>query len=207
MSNLSGYEIVIPAERDWGDISELISKSISNAIVSHLGKPFGMMFYKALSEHKCSCVYVCKDTFGCIKGIIIGTADHAASYSAIKNYKYRLMFSANVRILKWVVIKWIVSNIISKITMPQNIPADTAKAELIAIAVSPDMRGKGVADQLVRKWEGFLMDKSEECEYYILTEKSNERANRFYSKIGAELKTTFVSRGRDINCWHKRLHR
>lgn len=207
MEHASDSKIVMPSDKDWGAISELISKSIPNAIISHLGINFGKLFYRSLSEHKCSCAYVYKNSYGSIKGVIIGTSDHSASYSAIKKYKYKLLLAVNVRVFKWTVIKWIVLNMLSQILGSKKKENFSAKAELIAIALSPDLRGKGVSEELIRCMENDFIHESTVAMYYILTEKENERANKFYNKIGAELFSTFVSRGRLINCWHKRLNR
>ena len=67
------------------------------------------------------------------------------------------------------------------------------------------MRGTGVAVKLIREMENFLGNQNEGYTYYILTEKDNICANKFYSKIGAELITASTGTTREINRWHKTL--
>jgi|GEM_PF-6563300 len=198
-------KIVLPDADDWGDISDLIAKSIPNAIVSHLGNRFGKNFYKILSEHRCSCVYVCKDFQDDLKGVIIGTTDHSASYSGIRKNRFKLLLAMNFRLFKWVVLKWIARKVFTKISSQKAKCDFYVKAELIVVAVSEDMRGKGFATKLIQKMESFLGTQDEGDIYFILTEKSNERANKFYRKIGAELVTTCAGGARNINRWHKTL--
>jgi GNAT superfamily N-acetyltransferase len=204
---MSDYELTVPNSKDWNSISDLIAKSIPNTIVSHLGRKFGAIYYKSIASCECSCVYIYADKSDGIKGVIIGTIDHSTSYSEIKKNIIKLLAAMNFRIFKPFVIKWIFSNIFSKIAKSKSNHSFLLSAELIAIAVSPDVRGKGVADKLIQKWEDFIIYESQENEYYILTEKDNERANKYYKKIGADYITTFISRGRRINRWHKTIDR
>jgi len=199
------YNIVLPDDNDWRAISDLIAASIPNTIISHLGHSFGIRFYKSIASTDYSCVFVCKDNLGNVNAVIIGTLSHSASYSKIRRNAFVLLLAANYHLLKWSVIRWIFLNLCSKLFQRKNNLSFPIEAELIVIAVSPDMRGEGISVKLIQCWEEFLIKNSKECEYYILTEKNNERANGFYKKIGAQLITTMVSRGRKINRWHKRL--
>lgn len=194
-----------PQDEQWCSIADLISQSIPNAIISHLGRKFGTLYYKELASSKCSCAFVSTDEFGAINGVVIGTTDHSASYSRINTSKMSLLAAANIRLLKFSVLRWIGLNLMAKMAKLENKNTLSVRAELIAIAVTPDMRGKGLADVLIQKMEQFIAENSQELEYFILTEQDNQRANNYYAKIGSVQVATFLSRGRKINRWHKKV--
>lgn len=198
-------EIQKPCEKDWCEIASLIAKSIPNAVVSHLGTAFGSRFYRYLAESKDSCAFIFKDNSESVQGVILGTMDHSMAYSIIKKNKFKLLLNANFRLLKWYVLKWILMNIMFRFFESNTFPSHSLKAELIAIAVSPEMRKKGVAPALIRQMENFFIKQNEVNAYYILTEKENAAANAFYQKIGAEHAMSFLSRGKIINYWIKNI--
>ncbi len=88
--------------------------------------------------------------------------------------------------------------------LPHGLPKHML-AELDRIAVLPEMRGKGVAEQLkdaliedCKKWyeeQGFQLRK-----LYLLTHEDNKRARKFYEKMGFSHETTLKEhyyQGRD----------
>jgi ribosomal protein S18 acetylase RimI-like enzyme len=192
----------------WQDSAKLISRAIPNAIVSKLGVKFNAIFYRSIAESECSCAYVAHDSAGGLLGIIIGALDRDSAYStAVKNNRWALLRAANIRLLSPAVVLWIIKGFVAKLSRNekiQQIPA-RPRAELVVIAVQAKMRGVGIAPVLVAKMEEFFRSRRLEGPYMILTEESNARSNKFYSKIGCRFITTTVHHGRRINEWHKFL--
>ena len=78
-------------------------------------------------------------------------------------------------------------------------------AELVAIMVCPKARGTGVAQKLVEEMEKFMASRGYKGPYAIRTERTNERANSFYEKIGAKFVKTVQYYGIEINEWHRSI--
>lgn len=191
---------------EWPDISTLIAQAIPNALISKLGKAVGAAFYGKIVEQDCSCGYVAKDESGNIVGVIIGTTGYSKVRSiAFKGQLAKLLIAANIKLLSWPVISWVIKGILAKAKREKQNYADRPTAKLVAIAVCPKARGTGIAQKLVEKMESFMVSKGLTGPYTILTEKSNTRANKFYEKIGATFVKTNLHHGREINEWHKEI--
>jgi len=195
------------SEKDWMTIGELIADAIPNAVYSQLGAAFGAVFYKKLVQQKCSCGYVAKDKFGDTAGVVIGTADYSTARSSVLNNNIiSLLLAANFRLFKWSIISWLIKGFVSKLKGRRDCYIDKPSAELVAIAIRSDVRGTGLAQQLTKKLEKFIVSEGNCSTYAILTEKTNTRANRFYERIGATFIRTNFHHGREINEWHKKIN-
>jgi ribosomal protein S18 acetylase RimI-like enzyme len=193
-------------DSEWPNVAKLIAYAIPNALMSKLGSNFGSIFYKKIIEQEYSCGYVAKDEFGNILGVIIGTTNYPKSRSvALKKQLVKLLIAANFRIFRLSVINWMIKGFLEKITNREKDSANRPAAELVAIAVCNKEQGTGLAQELVKEMEKFMVSKKIIEPYTILTEKHNLRANKFYAKIGAVLVKTFIHHGREINEWHKEI--
>lgn len=202
-------EINITSEisnKEWQKVAYIIAKAIPNTIISKLGTRFGAAFYSKIAEQTFSCCYVAKDELNNIAGVVIGTTDYPkARMIAFKGQLAKLTMAANYRLFKWSVINWAIKGILAKDRSEKQDHAERPLAELVVIAVRTENRGMGLAQQLVKEMEKFMVSKGLNGPYTILTEKANARANRFYEKIGATLVRSNLHHGRGINEWHKKI--
>jgi len=200
------YTIAQIRESEWTEVADLVAGAVPNALISRLGNRFGATFYRKIVGQECSCGYVARDESDNILGVIIGTTDHPKARSiAFKRQLAKLLIAANIRLLSWPVISWLVKGMITKIRGKKQEHTDTPVAELIVITIHPKARGTGLAKELVKKMEKFMIAKGLRGPYTILTEKANTRANRFYEKIGATFVRTNLHHERNINEWHKEI--
>lgn len=200
------YEIGQIREDQWYRGSEIIAQAIPNALISKLGNRFGAAFYRKLVEQECSCGYVARNKSGHILGIIIGTTDYPKARSiALKEQWSKLLICANFSLLRWAVVSWVIKGILVKVRGKEQDHMNRPPAELVAIAIRPEIRGTGLAQKLVEEMEKFMLSKGACKQYVILTEEVNTRANRFYRKMGAELIRTNLHHARRINEWHKQI--
>lgn len=199
------YTIAKIHENEWPEVSGLIAQGVPSALISKLGTKAGIVYYKNFVKHENSCGYVAKDELGIIAGTIIGAVEINESESIL--FKLRLIIAANVMLFRLSVISWLLSGVLMKIKGSKQQFANSPSAELLAIAVKPQAKGTGLAQQLVKKLEDFMVSKGFNGSYTICTEKNNIRANRFYKKIGAELIETYKFHGREINKFHKEISR
>ncbi len=191
-------------DNEWRGIADLISNAIPNALVSKFGNRFTVKFYSKIVRQPYSCGYVAKDESGNTLGVIIGSVDSPRAHSiALKGQLPKLIMVANFRLFSYPVINWVLKGVWARIIGPKSERTNTPNAELVAIAVTPEVRGTGLAQKLLRKMEEFMVTKELDGPYKILTEKANKRANQFYEKIGAALVRTDLHHGRKINEWHK----
>ena len=203
---MANYTIGEICKSELIEVANLVAKAVPNAIISKLGNKFGAIFYSKVVEQEYSCGYVARDESDNILGVIIGTADHPKARSiAFKGQLAKLLLAANFRLLSWSVISWLVKGIVTKIRGKKQEHTDTPVAELIVITIHPKARGTGLAKELVKKMEKFMISKGLRGPYTILTEKANTRANRFYEKIGATFVRTNLHHERKINEWHKEI--
>ena len=73
----------------------------------------------------------------------------------------------------------------TRIARPVQLDSSEIKAVLTAIAVDPEVQGKGLGKQLVRAFEGFLRQSGVRA-YKLDTQIRNERASVFYNELGFE---------------------
>jgi ribosomal protein S18 acetylase RimI-like enzyme len=198
------FNIITPQSKHWNCISDLIARTIPNAIVSHLGTDFGTTYYQNISQNEGVCSLIAQDSSENVIGVIIGVLDRNAAKKISKRMSLKLLFKVNFKLLSPAVLKWLFNGIITKISGKKQ-SRTFPNAELIAIAVLSEYRGSTLAYELINKMEEFFKTKGLRDAYLILTEKNNLRANRFYSKIGAKLVSSCYYHGREINEWHKKL--
>ena len=202
----SQYTIGEIRNSEWIEVAKLVAQAIPNALISKLGNRFGATFYSKVVEQEYSCGYVARDESDNILGVIIGTINYPNARSiAFKEQLAKLIITANLRLLRWSVIRWVIDGVFTKVKYKKEEHANRPIAELVAIAVCPKARGTGLAQELVEKMERFMVSKGLSEPYVICTEKANARANRFYEKIGAKFVRTNLYHGREINEWHKKI--
>jgi ribosomal protein S18 acetylase RimI-like enzyme len=193
-------------EDEWEQVAALIAEAVPNALISRLGNKFGATFYSRIVEQDGSCGYVVRDESGNILGVAIGAIDYRKAPSiAFRGQLWKLLIAANLRILRWSVISWMISGILGKLGGHRADYKDRPVAELVAIVIHSKARAIGLAQRLVEEMEAFMISKGLNGPYTILTEKANARANRFYQKIGAAFVRTNLHHGREINEWHKEI--
>lgn len=201
---ISKYEI---KNQQWREAANLIAEAIPNTVISKLGTKFNRIFYESIAENQYSCAYAAHGQSGKLLGIIIGTTDRPHVYSAaIKNNLFRLILATNLRLLRPAVVGYLAKGILGKFGHKNSQSTYSRPvAELLVIAVQPQARGSRIAAALLERMEEFMKMAHLEGPYVILTEKTNERANKFYEKIAARFVGTTLHHGREINEWHKYL--
>lgn len=203
---MSQYTIGEIRDNEWIEVAKLVAQAIPNTLISKLGNRFGAAFYSKVAEQDCSCVYVAKDESNNVIGVIIGTTDYPKAHSiALKEQMMKLMISVNFRLFSWSVICWVIKGVLAKVKGTSKEHPNRPAARLVAVAVCPEDRGTGLAQELVYRMEKFMVSKGFRGSYAILTEKINKRANKFYRKIGAKFIRTNLHHGREINEWHKQI--
>ena len=193
---------------DWLDAALLIARAIPNTVLSKLGAAFGAAFYRRIAEQDSTCMYAVRDGRGKIAGIIIGTIKASQAYrEAVRGHKMRLLMAANFRLLHVAVLVWLLRAIVCRLSGKAGALPVRPESQLLVIAVCPEAQGTGISRVLVDRMELFFYERTGRLDYFILTEQSNLRANRFYEKIGAVLSGTVFHHARAINEWRKTVNK
>ena len=204
MNPIDNYRIDTAKSCDWRQIAGLVSSGIPNALISKLGIRFVVAFCEKFADQNGSCAYIARDNADNVCGVILGSVNFRKVYStALRSQWLKLLCVANVRLLRWSVIFWIVKSVIESLQGKSRIFESTPDAQLFVISVRKDFRGKNLAQALVQRMESFMLSQKLEGPYLILTEKNNIVSNKFYKKIGAKLIRSYEYQGREINVWHK----
>ena len=197
------YKIYTPEPSHWQNISRLIGLSIPNAIIFHLGNRFASIYYQNIFQNTNSCCFVALGDRDKVVGVIIGTVNCSEAKTMSPKKKIKLLMSANTRLLSPFFLKWFLKGIVYKLINRNENLLNLPNSELVVITVDSDFRGTRLAYDLTEKMEDFMKENGNREPYMILTEKDNLRANRFYSKIGAEFVESYYHHGREMNYWKK----
>jgi GNAT superfamily N-acetyltransferase len=201
---IDDFLITKPGKNHWRDISELLSSSIPNALVSNLGPNFGALYYENIAKHHLSCSYAALDKTGRLAGIILGTLDSTKGKQLNFSLKVRLLLAANLRIFSPSVFRWLLMGLHFE-GVPKLNAKNLPEAELLIVAVHENFRGRHLVRKLINKLEEFFKENNIEEPYLIRTEKSNQVANRIYEKLGAKYIKTYYYHGKLMNLWQKHL--
>jgi len=197
-------EIRKPEEGEWFAIAELIATTLPTALPSRLGARFGALYYRELARHPLSCCLATFSVEGQLAGIVLATLDRHAARSFSLKFKFRLLLATNVRLFSPQVIRWLLSGIGARILRREKIDHPLV-AELVIVGVHEDFRGRRLATRLIDDVETFFKNHRLQTPYLILTEQSNQIANRLYENSGAVLIRTYRYRDKRMNEWHKSL--
>ena len=184
-------------------LAELYEKGIPNAVFCALGRRFLATFFGFLSAREDVCSLAGVNEAGEVKGAIVGTLHRSRSYRAVlKKHAASLAVAAGWRCVSPRLLLWLIRSAIDKLRPRANQP-DLPEAELLVISIHPSAQGTGLAQRLVEDMERRFRQMGFSGEYTILTEANNERANRFYQRMGATLVAQTPHRGLLINGYRK----
>jgi len=179
-----------------GDVAEVVRvhlASFSGFFLTFLGNDFLSLLYKSIQSDPIGYVLVAS-----CQGFVAGVAQQSGFYRRlIEKNKWKFAFAS-----VWPVVKK--PHIAPKLLMALHKPAEVrdaaADACLMSIAVRPEAEGQGIGRQLFaaldREFSAFGVPAI--C---LTTDRdANERANRFYQRLGFELtRCFFTPEGRALN--------
>ncbi len=173
------------------DVAKLHIEGISTGFISSLGLKFVTALYYTICRHKSSFGFVAVDS-----GKVIGFVAFSTKLSGLYKFaclRYGIKFG-------FILFKYLFSiERFKKIFANTLYAANTKKvdlpdAELLSIAVAPDGRGKGIAEQMVRTGLAECGSRGID-KVKVLVDAKNEPANRLYQKTGFVLADQIDSHG------------
>jgi glycosyltransferase involved in cell wall biosynthesis/ribosomal protein S18 acetylase RimI-like enzyme len=165
-------------QRDLSDLVRLHSL-ISGAFLVRLGESFLRALYRALLGWRPASVIVAEDKSGRVVGSVVGVPSVRAFYSF---FLIRHGLSALVSVLPGLFKPSLIRRLLETATYPRS-SVTGPDAELLAIAVTPEDRGRGVGRYLVEELISRFRVQGVRA-FRVVAGASMAPANRFYESLG-----------------------
>ena len=177
--------------KDINDIARVHEAAFRNFFLTTLGNSFLRVYYKACIRHKDSIVICAVDDRGCICGFASG------SISANGYYKKILLFSLIPFFIEIIKLIFKRPNTIIRLALNLNKSKNALDrsdyAELLSIAIKPEMKGSGVGMTLLDHFEREVMFNGSIKLALTTDYENNERVVNFYKKCGYQVFYCFVT--------------
>ena len=159
-------------------------QGISTGFISSLGREFVAALYEAIAEDKNSFGFVAVEDDK-VLGFVAFTTNLSRLYKYVafkKGFKFSFILARKMMSIQNIKKVW--ANLLYPKKMKE---MDLPDAELLSIAVAPEGRGRGIAQQLVDA--GFAECRKRGIDKVkVLVAADNEAANKLYKKCGFEFK-------------------
>ncbi|HBR18956.1 MAG: hypothetical protein A2Y13_11545 [Planctomycetes bacterium GWC2_45_44] len=197
------YKIVLLNKHYLFQAALLHIQGIPTGFISSLGQEFVAALYEAIAEDKNSFGFVAVEDDK-VLGFVAFTTNLSRLYKYVafkKGFKFSFILARKMMSIQNIKKVW--ANLLYPKKMKE---MDLPDAELLSIAVAPEGRGKGIAQQLVDA--GF-----EECrkrgidKVKVLVAADNEAANKLYKKCGFDFKMQIDSHGVSSNIYIAEVRR
>lgn len=193
--------IVKAEKQNSAQVAQLHIQGINTGFISSLGQKFVQALYDAIIDSEQSFLVVAEEAghvvaFIAVSSNLSGLYRHVALKNGIK-----FAFILASKMMSLVTIKKVIANIFYPSKMKK---AGLPDAELLAIVVAPEYRGRGIAKQLINKcFDECKLAEIEEIK--VLVAADNESANKTYIKSGFNFKAAIDSHGVKSNVYVKSL--
>jgi ribosomal protein S18 acetylase RimI-like enzyme len=177
--------------KDCDSITQIHLQSFNKFFLSSLGERFLKIFYKTCIKNPESIAVVCCTPEREMAGFAVGTLNSKGYYKRllIKNLSVfgpeavKLLFTKPKALLRLAL----------NLTKTKENEDSANMAELLSIAILPELRGAGIGKLLIIAFEAKLKEKS--CEAVSLTTDfyDNEDVIKFYQKCGYVIKNEFTT--------------
>ena len=179
------------AEQDYVQVAQMHIESINQGFLSTLGIRFLALIYRAIDDAETAVLIVEKQN-GVIVGFVTGSMGMGVIYKALLRRLPTLIRALTPALVNPKKI-WRIFEIIRY--RLDSSPPDLPKWELLSIAVSPNVRGSGVAQKLYKSLQIDLKSRGA-TRFQIVVGEDLAPAHKFYKKMGAMSHTETSVHGR-----------
>jgi len=179
---------------DLSAVARLHRRSITAGFLSTLGERFLARLYRAIASDSCSAVLVADSGSG-IEGFVAGTVDTSAMYRRVLGrewFWFGLALAPSA--LKPGNVKRMLETLRYGKRSDVGEQPGAVTAELLAIAVAPQARARGVGRGLVDGLEAFFAGRGVK-QYKVITAASDPASNGFYTACGFAPTREFAHHG------------
>ncbi len=192
----------------YRQIAQIHSDSITTGFLSALGMPFLATLYRAIDRCPYSFISIEKQGDDVV-GFVAGTISVNEMYRwIIVRYGLLFFFQLSPLVFRPSFLKRILETLFyaakKKGQKKEEKKPDVASvsAELLSIAVSDRVRGKGVGSALLKQFEGYLRKRAV-SKYKVVTYSEDKISNAFYTQNEHSLARQFVHHDNVMNEYMK----
>jgi len=188
------------------DVAEIVTvhlQGFEGFFLSYLGRDFLALLYRSLLEDRDGILIVYEENQR-IAGFVAGVSCQAGFYERIlRRRALGFGWAAMGALLRRPAIA---PRLLRALRRPAEARRDSAEASLMSIAVRPENQGKGIGRELMRAFQEALVARRIRAFCLTTDRDNNERAHRFYRKLGLRLVTEYVTpEGRAMTEYHRNL--
>lgn len=195
----------------YEEVARLHSQNITEGFLSTLGNSFLAKLYRGISNSSACGVFIAVENEN-VLGFIAYTCDVSNCYKKVlKNNLFTLGLAVMPSLVKPVIVKKIIETLCyplrhrkKPVDKENNHEYPQSRAELLAMAVTNDARGKGIGKLLVHAIEKEMIS-SEISGYFVVTHAIDETSNKFYSKCGFNAIREFSNHGKPMREYFKHI--
>lgn len=165
----------------YRQVASLHAVSIDQGFLATLGVPFLSLLYRAIDTTSES-VLITEESNGRVVGFVSGAIGMGPIYRQMFRHPVQLAASLAPSLLRpsrfWRILEtfWY--------SKGNAKPAEWPDAELLSIAVEPEMRGTGLSERLYRRLEEHFMRQGTPA-FRIIVGRALGPAHRYYQRMGA----------------------
>jgi len=176
---------------DFKMLANIHAHAFSGFFLTSLGINFLQTYYKAAINSRQSVTVCVLDDLGVIQGFATGTIRSGGyhQYLLINNLLSFFFATFKAALTRPSVIIRLVKNLEKN----RNVIDNKDYAELLSIAVLPQMKGNGAGKTLLDQFEAEVINRGEEKIALTTDYHNNDRAIAFYKKCGYEIFYDFIT--------------
>ncbi|MCP3977874.1 MAG: GNAT family N-acetyltransferase [bacterium] len=198
-AGLAGSKVVVRPMRaaDAEHVARCHVEQIPTGFLSSLGRRFLTHLYRAMHGSRDAILFVAVDRDERVVGFACGAEDVSRLYRSIllrRGWLYAIL------LLRHATSPSTLRRMLETLSHPRRVDRRLPDAELLSIALEPELRGTGVADDLLAAvTREFHRRGRKSCR--VLVGAGIERANAFYSARGGSPAARILSHGTPTNVY------
>jgi len=183
---------------DLCPIAELHQRAFRGFFLTQLGRPFLLRYYRAVLAYPAGILLLAEDARSVV-GFVVGFCEPGLFYRSLRRRALSLGFSMAPALLRSpCLLHRAVANF--RRTGEAGPHDDTQLAELSSLAVDPAAEGRGIGRALVKEFVAVAATNGAKSVYLTTDALENDAVNRFYLRLGFEVRRTFeATPGRLMN--------
>lgn len=178
-------------------VADLHIASLPDDFLPSLGRDFLRTLYQGLLTLPLTVSLVAIEDVG-VAGFVVGTLDTQRMFTQLLRRKGMLL---TLHVLRRIPSRpSLPLRALEALTYPRKQHAELPAAELVALAVGPASRGRGIGKTLVARLNEEFRPRGVSA-YRVTTAADNAGADAFYRRLGFRLEHTFLMHRRPFHCY------
>jgi len=186
---------------DAAAVGDLHRSAIATSFLASLGRGFSKHLYRGVLSSPSAFGFACRAADGRVLGYIACTDSTSAVYKE-SLFRYGLMLAVWLLPRIWRIS--VIRRLWETLRYPFDVGEDLPKAEVLSIAVSPEVHGRGIGTQLMQAALAEFRRRGT-TQVKVAVWAGNTAAIKFYERSGFKLAITRVHHQKPMNIYTMRL--